>query len=459
MKWAAPTAEALRQACLAQESRIAQELPSTPSVYISSIHVDTSRFLGPINLFLNSQYNAIIGGRGTGKSTILDYLRWALGDNRSATREGDEIAGSVRQQRLIEATLREVGGQVEVNFMINGISHVVRRDSVSGAMRMKVGTQEFEPVTESDLQALLPIHAYSQKQLSSVSVRTDELTRFVTAPIRADLDAKDAQIKNVADLLRQNYAALQRARSLAAQVARDELAAQSLVDQASAIRGGLTGLSESDHAVLKQRDQIELSSQRVKMWNDSVQEAADRAEALVSTLGRIGDDLAPSPNVDVPDLDDDISTRRRGIEEALNKVADSVIQGLADLRLVNTPTTEAGVAGSRLVGKFEALDRAYEDVKQRAVVHSHHLSDLEVVERKARVLLGSVESSRSELSHLGDPQETRRSLRSELVSLGAERSEILADQCNVVTELSGGLLRAELIAAADSTTFKGPSAV
>ena len=36
--------------------------------------------MGPIVIELNPQYNAIIGGRGTGKSTILEYLRWGLTD-------------------------------------------------------------------------------------------------------------------------------------------------------------------------------------------------------------------------------------------------------------------------------------------------------------------------------------------------------------------------------------------
>ncbi|MCK4326266.1 hypothetical protein KAW55_05875, partial [bacterium] len=77
---AIPTAEALRQACLAKESRISQIDPALPSVYVTSVDVSNSKFMGPIYLELNRQYNALIGGRGTGKSTILEYLRWGLCD-------------------------------------------------------------------------------------------------------------------------------------------------------------------------------------------------------------------------------------------------------------------------------------------------------------------------------------------------------------------------------------------
>ncbi|MEJ7823517.1 MAG: hypothetical protein WKF85_14425 [Chitinophagaceae bacterium] len=76
VKWATPTAEALRQACLAKESRLSQTAPDLPQIHITKIDVTNSRFLGSFTFEFNQQYTALIGGRGTGKSTILEYLRW-----------------------------------------------------------------------------------------------------------------------------------------------------------------------------------------------------------------------------------------------------------------------------------------------------------------------------------------------------------------------------------------------
>ena len=80
VKWSEPTAEALRQACLAKESRLSQDEPELPSLWITSMSVSNSKFLGRVEVDFNQQYNAVIGGRGTGKSTILEYLRWGLCD-------------------------------------------------------------------------------------------------------------------------------------------------------------------------------------------------------------------------------------------------------------------------------------------------------------------------------------------------------------------------------------------
>jgi AAA domain len=132
VKWAVPTAEALRQASLAQESRIAQRQPELPAVAITGLSVSNSAFLGPIQVEFNSQYNALIGGRGTGKSTILEYLRWALCDQLPITVADDELPNyQVRRKTLLEKTLQTVNGTVQVSFTVNGIPHVVRRNSTT----------------------------------------------------------------------------------------------------------------------------------------------------------------------------------------------------------------------------------------------------------------------------------------------------------------------------------------
>jgi type III restriction enzyme len=60
-----------RQACLARELRISHDELKLPSLVISGISVSNSQFLGPIDLAFNPQYNALIGGRGTGTSRCL----------------------------------------------------------------------------------------------------------------------------------------------------------------------------------------------------------------------------------------------------------------------------------------------------------------------------------------------------------------------------------------------------
>jgi type III restriction enzyme len=262
IKWAEPTAEALRQACLAQESRISHIDPQLPGTVVTELRVSNSKFLGPIGLAINPQYNALIGGRGTGKSTCLEYLRWALCDQPPELADDDDMPNhAARRARLIEQTLEPFGANIEVDFVLNGISHMIRRYAETGRVQLKIGDRELKDATPEEIRALLPIEAYSQRQLSSVGVRLDELTRFVTAPIRERLGETATKAEEIAAQARQNYADLQRQRALERTVSQENLALASLTQQAKNMREGLTGLKDEDRDCLAQRPGYEEAGQ------------------------------------------------------------------------------------------------------------------------------------------------------------------------------------------------------
>jgi chromosome segregation protein len=278
VKWAVPSAEALRQACLAQESRVSQDTPRLPSV--ASISVSNSAFLGPIDLELNPQYNALIGGRGTGKSTILEYLRWTLCDQPPTISDEDTPNYQARRSRLIDQTLKPVGATVQVRYEVNGVPHVVRRSSEDGSLLIKIANDDMRSCTEDEVRTLLPIQAYSQKQLSDVSVRVEELSRFIIAPVRAELGNIERQAADRAERIRQSYATRRRQRSLAQTLQNRELQAKSLTEQADAIRASLTGLSDEDRTLLDTGKVFDAANLAVQSWKDGVSSFSTHAIAL-----------------------------------------------------------------------------------------------------------------------------------------------------------------------------------
>lgn len=277
IKWAVPTAEALRQACLAQESRVTHVQPELPAISITRLSVSNSLFLGPINLELNGQYNALIGGRGTGKSTLLEYLRWGLCDEPVGNPDDEDIPNyELRRANLIAQTLAPVNATVEVGFLVNDIEHLVRRYAATDKVMLKVGDGEFEERTEAEIRRLLPVQAFSQKQLSNVSIRVDELTRFIEAPILVELGDIARKFERNEGETRQIHATVLRGRHLKKQLAKDELQLGSLLEQAEAARGALTGLSKEDQALLE-----------AKEGYDEAQEAMDSLRADVERVSEL----------------------------------------------------------------------------------------------------------------------------------------------------------------------------
>jgi DNA repair ATPase RecN len=72
--------EALRQAFLDPESRIRLNSDPQPEPHAEFLAVTwEGGFLGDTSVYFNDSLNVLVGGRGTGKSTMIESLRYALG--------------------------------------------------------------------------------------------------------------------------------------------------------------------------------------------------------------------------------------------------------------------------------------------------------------------------------------------------------------------------------------------
>lgn len=442
IKWAAPTAEALRQACLAEESRIAHTQPSLPTAVLRRVSVSNSMFLGPVDLELNPQYTAIIGGRGTGKSTILDYLRWALCDTENALPHSDEAGDpAARQRRLIDATLRPLDATVDVEFEINAIRHVVRRRSSSSELTVKIGSGELRTVTESEVRELLPIQGYSQKQLSSVAVRMDELMRFVTSPIRKKLAEIDRSIDDAAARLREIHASLQRRRSLTTSTARLELQVGSLTQQAESLRASLTAVSEEDRSVLGSKAAYDAARLAYETQADTLDRGIRVAERLDELLVEALNRLPVLPSVPT-DLVDDLETVDHQLRSALTTFR--VAGTAAGDQLKDRANAELKASLSAVEAQLDEFDQRYEEVKARSTAHDEQLAELADLERRQTDASRQLAAQRQELQALGDPGTQLDAVRGGLFDLYGQRSAELEAQCEALSSASGGLLRATL---------------
>lgn len=442
VKWARPTAEALRQACLASDTRVAHESPELPTSYVARISVSNSKFMGPIDLDLNRQYNAVIGGRGTGKSTLLHYLRWALCDQPTSIGDDELADPRARQQRLIEATLTPYDAIVEVLLSINGIDHIVRRSSKTGEAMLKVGGDSFRKVGEQDVRALLPILAYSQKQLSSVAIRLDELTRFVTAPIRNELAVADREIAEKASEVRQTFGSLLRYRQLRHAISEGELRQRSLAEQAAKLRSEIVAVSDDDKALLDAKPAYDGARSAVESWESQL-------ERGVGVLGRLTEisrqlvELQPAPTEPTA-LAGDLGAFRADVAAALTTLDDDAAAMSGRLKSARDAMSHDATSRVRLLAVLDAYDTAYAEVKERSSAHAAQLGALADIESEARALGSRLEAQRVELAEMGNPQERQSAHRDELIDLYRSRSDLLAGQCEALSQQSAGLIRATL---------------
>lgn len=443
VKWATPSAEALRQACLAQESRISQTPPPLPSVYITSISVSNSLFMGPVDLSFNRQYNAIIGGRGTGKSTILEYLRWGVCDQPPALEDADAV-GNLQSKRkaLIARTLTAHSSVVQVRFSVNGVEHTVRRHSQTNELTLKIGEGEFTLCSEADIQSLLPVQAYSQKQLSNVGVRIEELDRLIRTPIRQQLADLEARLNQLANELKTLHTRIQRTRVAQKDIEKDELEAQSLEQQVNGLRAGLTGFSEEDQKLIGLQQFFEREDDLVQGWLQDV----TRLEKALGEPVRVAADgplNSTEPDADLPNarILNEMGVALRAIYADVKSAVDAAVARIRRSESDTDPFQTTYLRWSALNKEFR---EKYEAAKARSTSHDTQIQQLGVLEGRIRDLRKSLTLKRAALSAITGSTSQFRVVRDQWLNLLRRRSDILAEQSAVLTKLSGGQIRATL---------------
>lgn len=451
LKWATPTAEALRQACLAQESRVAHDTPHVPETYIASVSVSNSSFLGPVDLELNPQYSSLIGGRGTGKSTVLEYIRWALCDQPPGGDEDETPNYQARRKRLIDGTLKPLAASVDVAYVLNGVPHLVRRLSADGSVQMKIGSGEFQACTEDEVRALLPIQAYSQKQLSDVSVRIEELTRFITAPIKGDLDRLSRKALDRANRIREAYATRQRFRDLSRALHNRVLEERSVDEQAKSLRESLTGLSDEDRAVLEQGQHFNAANSLVASWR-----------AGAGTLNQKAHELRQLVQAQKAALQE-VPTEPASMKQILDQVRAQHATMLASAisALDEIASTAAAIEGAGATSGpwaewdrgFSAFQAQYAAAVERSSSHTEKLQQLRVLEARVAELSAETTRVREQLAALAAAGENYSSAREEWLEAQAEHDELVDRECAQLSDRSGGLIRVRVKRYADSTAF------
>jgi type III restriction enzyme len=440
VKWARPTAEALRQACLARHSRISQTEPQLPAVRIVRVEVSNCKFLGPVVIEINPQYSALIGGRGTGKSSILEYLRWALCDQPPPALDDELPDFQRRRASLIEKTLA-ADASVQVTVLVNNTEHTVRRH-VDGRLLLKIGSGEFATVPEAEVRVLLPIQAYSQKQLSSVGLKGDELRRFVHLPIQGQLDTVRSKLSAVAAQIRSAHDGLREHRRLTRETAAARTELKSIEQQLESLRQSLKGVSEDDRKVIAAQPAWAEEERIVGAWRKEVTEAVADLRGVRERVGRLPTPLGGAKVHD--------AARMGAMEKLLREMFGAVDVGLETAMGALAEREKLKQAAAGWDSALAENKKKYGEAKGRAAESEATLKQIGDLERRQRDLVQGIAQRDGRLTELGKPEEQYTQLQEAWRDLHVERTDLLDAQCKHLGMLSKGLLRATVKKAADT---------
>ncbi|MCP1216884.1 hypothetical protein NKW53_12500 [Acetobacter orientalis] len=185
------TFEAVKFALSDPAARVATELPKHQASHIRSIHFDGGILNGQ-TLHFSPELNTLIGIRGSGKSSILEAVRYALDIPR-----GEKSQDTKYKDELIRHTLGSGGKVTLTAFDVYGqeftISRIFREaPNVYLGGKLQPGVSIRETVLRS------PIY-FGQKDLSSTGegFETDLVEKLVGEQLRGLRDEIDTQCQRV----------------------------------------------------------------------------------------------------------------------------------------------------------------------------------------------------------------------------------------------------------------------
>lgn len=218
VKMTTPNMEGLRLALLDGDQSLkpaAQGDSDNPNAYadlaIESITVHKSKFIGqpdPVTVGFNPWLNAIIGGRGTGKSTLIDFCRKTLRrESELDGRDDDGDDGSLRSlfdRRMRVPPQRGDAGLltgetcIEVIYRKDGERFLLSWNQNGGAPSISWFDGDELTPQEGDIRERFPVRIYSQKQLFALAQDSNALLTVIDdsqSVRRVELDRTLEQLK------------------------------------------------------------------------------------------------------------------------------------------------------------------------------------------------------------------------------------------------------------------------
>lgn len=242
---------------------------------IESIEISQARFIGrpkPYELRLNPWMNAVIGGRGTGKSTVVEFLRLALRREeelpealrpdfekyKTVYPDRDE-SGLLTNDATIRAVYRKDGASYRVQWNPSGSLDPIQQLTAKGWSR-----------TEGDIRQRFPVRMYSQKQVFQLANTPLALLNIINDAPEVDYSSWEKRLNT------EEYQYL----SLRAKIREIEtgLAEESrLKGELEDVKRKLAIFEQSGHAeILKTLQKRRRQLQAVESWETRLSDAGHR---------------------------------------------------------------------------------------------------------------------------------------------------------------------------------------
>ena len=328
---------------------------------LESIEIANARYMGrpqPFAIRLNPWLNAIIGGRGTGKSTLIEFLRLALrrdGELPDDLKPEFEKYGQVYQSRedgglltsdaAIRAIYRKNGTRFQVQWNSEGSLDPIQEESGENWKR-----------AEGDIRQRFPVRMYSQKQIFQLAKTPLALLKIVD-------DAPEVNHRFWKEQWKAEEGRFLSLRAKAREIEAGLSDEPRLRGELDDVKRKLAIFEQAGHAdVLKDFQRRRRQQQAVDAWEKSWDGAGDRlrqvaADIVPDILGETPFDASSAEDAQLREHSSKVRDRLDAIRKMIADLALQADQVLADWRKIKDESSWKSATNASV--------HTYQDLQER----------------------------------------------------------------------------------------------
>jgi ABC-type lipoprotein export system ATPase subunit/histidinol phosphatase-like PHP family hydrolase len=459
LKMSRPSIEGLRLALWDHEFCVKNQTENPnhlPDIFLTKLTIKAMRHCGriserPFVIQLHPHFNSIIGGRGTGKSTVLESIR-------IVTRRDKEVEPFAKINTELERFIKDQRGPKKERGVMEDDTEILlelhrrgknyrlrwRFDGEGTVLKEEVGNI-WQAIEAGDLRERFPLSIFSQKQINELALNPRGLLEIVDRSPEVDR----AEWKSRWESVKSHFLQLrERRRELLRQLTGEQQIRVKLGD----LENDLKQYEEKGHGVILKQYQ-KRNQQKNGLPDDHIfDELTSGIRELAANAG-LSDfpahlfDEQDETTSEIKAIHEGTAQELKKVGETLNKLADEV-DTLKSKRTGLISASKWQKAFENSIAAYDGLVKEYEEKKGQLSIslYGEWVYERNQLQRQLKRL----DSIRKET------ESTEKKIDESLTKLQALRNELLKKRRDFLDEIIGGsaFVRMELVPYGDVSTLE-----
>ena len=405
----------------------------------------TGGFLNGVQIEFDDHMNCLIGGRGTGKTTVLEFIRYALGfmpDVRTDPKRFREL------EKLISSNLGNEAVEIEIETDM-GLRYTIRRkgDNEPGIIKDENGNIKDIDFRRSQI---FDAEIYSQNDIENAATNPQYLLNIIDKFREAEIIEIGREISNRRHELDQN----------AVKILDTKHQLSSLQDDVSEIDGVAERLKALDFDTEEDKSDVSKCSKRVqaveneqnavKTLSDELSQSKEELSAWLRNLESLISTTFSSPILSGPDRE-----LFKELYEMCSSSLPEVRQKVeAITEAINALNQETGQVEAKIEGLLLTLNEEYEEVKAK----HHEIRDKAEERDRLQRYHAQLVEKQTRYNQLKDDEikltDERRDLLAKLSDLYDQRFGIRQEVADFLNKRLSPMIRVQIIPMENPTDYK-----